>query len=347
MGTATGTRALGVVVVTGASAGVGRAIARAFARRGSSVALLARSKDGLEGARADVESLGGRALAIPCDMADEKAVEAAAEQVETELGPIDVWVNNAMVSVFSPADQMTAEEYRRVTDVTYLGYVWGTLAALKRMKPRDRGVVVQVGSALAYRSIPLQSAYCAAKHAVKGFSESIRTELINDKSNVQIAQVQLPAVNTPQFDWTRSRMPRRAQPVPPIFQPEVPAEAVVHVAMHPRRELVVGWPAMKAMLAEKLAPGVADWYLGRTGYDAQQTEEAAELGRRDNLFAPLPGDRGAHGRFDGEARGTSAHLWLSLHRAAIAVGVAALGSAALGMTAFRPRRRSFWRRLLA
>ncbi|MDB4937591.1 MAG: short-chain dehydrogenase [Labilithrix sp.] len=317
-----------VVVVTGASAGVGRAIARAFAQRGSSVALLARGIDGLEGARRDVESLGARAVVIPCDVADEEQVEDAADRAELELGPIDVWVNNAMVSVFSPADRITPDEYRRVTDVTYLGFVWGTLAALRRMKPRDRGVVVQVGSALAHRSIPLQSAYCAAKHAVKGFTESVRTELIHDRSSVKISIVELPAVNTPQFDWTRSRMPRRAQPVPPIFQPEVPAEAVVNAAMHPRREMLVGWPTVKAILAEKLAPGIADWYLGRTGYDAQQTHEAERLGRRDNLFAPVPGDHGAHGRFDDRARPRSMQLWMSLHRGLVALGLLALGTAA-------------------
>jgi NAD(P)-dependent dehydrogenase (short-subunit alcohol dehydrogenase family) len=319
-----------VVVVTGASAGVGRAIARAFAQRGSSVALLARGIDGLEGARRDVETLGGRALVVPCDVADEKQVEDAADRVELELGPIDTWVNNAMVSVFSPADRMTPEEFRRVTDVTYLGYVWGTLAALRRMKPRDRGVVVQVGSALAHRSIPLQSAYCAAKHAVKGFTESVRTELIHDRSGVKITMVELPAVNTPQFDWTRSRMPRRAQPVPPIFQPEVPAEAVVHASMHPRREMLVGWPTVKAILAEKLAPGIADWFLGRTGYESQQTPEAARLGRRDNLFAPVPGDHGAHGRFDDRALATSKQLWMNLNRGLVAIGLFALGTAAVG-----------------
>jgi NAD(P)-dependent dehydrogenase (short-subunit alcohol dehydrogenase family) len=309
---------------------VGRAIARAFARRGASVALLARGTDGLEGARRDVEALGGRALVVPCDVSDEKQVEDAADQTELAFGPIDVWVNNAMVSVFSPADRMTPEEYRRVTDVTYLGFVWGTLAALRRMKPRDRGVVVQVGSALAHRSIPLQSAYCAAKHAVKGFTESVRTELIHDRSSVKITLVELPAVNTPQFDWTRSKMPRRSQPVPPIFQPEVPAEAVVHASLHPRREMLVGWPTVKAILAEKLAPGIADWFLGRTGYEAQQTSEAARLGRRDNLFAPVPGDHGAHGRFDDRALATSTQLWMSLHRGLVAIGLLALGTVAVG-----------------
>jgi NAD(P)-dependent dehydrogenase (short-subunit alcohol dehydrogenase family) len=338
MGRAPSSKKPRVVVVTGASAGVGRAIARAFAKRGSSVALLARGKDGLEGARSDVESLGGRALVCICDVADEKQVEEAADRVEAELGPIDVWVNNAMVSVLSPADRMTPEEFRRVTDVTYLGYVWGTLAALRKMKPRDRGVIVQVGSALAHRSIPLQSAYCAAKHAVKGFTESVRTELLHDKSGVKITLVELPAVNTPQFDWTRSRMPRRAQPVPPIFQPEVPAEAIVDASLHPRREVLVGWPTQKAVLAEKIAPGVADWYLGRTGYDSQQTDETARIGRKDNLFAPLPGDRGAHGRFDDRAMSSSLSLWMSLNSGLVALGLLALGSAAVGVGVHRAVR---------
>jgi NAD(P)-dependent dehydrogenase (short-subunit alcohol dehydrogenase family) len=322
-----------VVVVTGASAGVGRAIARAFARRGASVALLARGAAGLSGAKRDVESLGGHAFVVRCDVSDETQVENAADTIEAELGPIDVWVNNAMVSVFSPVERMTADEFRRVTDVSYLGYVWGTLAALRRMKLRDRGVIVQVGSALAYRSIPLQSAYCAAKHAVKGFTESVRTELIHDHSGVKITLVELPAVNTPQFDWSRSRMPRCAQPVPPIFQPEVAADAVVYASMHPRRAMVVGWPTMKAILAEKFVPGLADWILGRTGYEAQQSEEAVRFGRRDNLFTPLDGelgDRGAHGRFDDRAHRSSVQLWLNMHRGLVALGLLALGSAVLG-----------------
>ena len=325
-----------VVVVTGASAGVGRAIARAFARRGASVALLARGVDGLEGARRDVEELGGRALVCPVDMADEALVEDTASFIERELGPIDVWVNDAMVSVFSPVAEMQPDEYRRVTDVTYLGYVWGTLAALKRMKPRNRGVVVQVGSALAYRSIPLQSAYCAAKHAVKGFTESLRTELMHEGSRVKVVMVELPAVNTPQFDWTRSRMPRRAQPVPPIFQPEVPAEAVVAAAAGTRREIIVGWPALKAIWSEKIAPWAGDIFLARTGYRAQQTDEPERAGRPDNLYRPLAGDRGAHGRFDSRAHGSSVQLWLTLHRAALAVGALAIG--ALGFVAVRRLR---------
>jgi len=287
-----------VVVVTGASAGVGRSVVREFARRGAHVALVARGVDGLEAARREVESLGGRALVLPLDVSDAEAVERAAERTERELGPIDVWVNNAMLSVFSPVAEMTAEEYKRVTEVTYLGYVYGTLAALKRMRARDRGCIVQVGSALAYRGIPLQSAYCAAKHAVQGFMDSLHAELLHEGSKVRVTMVQLPATNTPQFDWTRSRMPRKAQPVPPIFQPEVAARAIHWAAHNERRELYVGWPTVKAIIGDKLAPGLADWYLGRNGYDAQQTDEPETRDRRDNLWEPLPGDHGAHGRFD-------------------------------------------------
>src|SRR5947209_17449304 len=229
-----------VVVITGASAGVRRATARAFAREGAYIGLLARGRDGLEGARRDVEELGGRALVLPADVSDADAVERAAEAVEQEFGPVDVWINNAMTSVFSPVKEMRAEEYRRVTEVTYLGYVYGTLAALKRMLPRDRGVIVEVGSALAYRGIPLQSAYCASKHAIQGFVDSLRCELLHDKSNVRVTMVQLPAMNTPQFSWVKSRLPRKAQPVPPIFQPEVAAEAIVYASDNPRREIYVG-----------------------------------------------------------------------------------------------------------
>jgi NAD(P)-dependent dehydrogenase (short-subunit alcohol dehydrogenase family) len=339
-----------VVLVTGASAGVGRAVARAFARRGDSVGLVARGMDGLEGAKRDVERLGGRAVIAPADVADEAQLEAAAVLVERELGPIDIWVNNAMASVFARADDVSPEEFRRVTDVTYLGYVWGTLAALRRMKPRDRGIIVQVGSALAYRAIPLQSAYCASKHAAKGFTQSVRTELMHDGSSVEVVMVDLPALNTPQFDWSRSRMPRKAQPVPPIFEPEVAAEAIVHAALNPRRQVLVGWPTVKAVFAEKLAPGVADWYLARTGFEGQQTSEAASLQRKDNLFGPLPGDRGARGRFGDRAKSSSAQVWLQLHRSALAFGTAAaasaIGLAALGVAGLRARRGTWLTRLL-
>ena len=319
-----------VVVVTGASAGVGRAIVRAFAAQGANVALIARGKDGLEGARAEVEKHGGRALVLPLDVGDAGAVERAAEQVEEKLGPIDVWVNDAMVSVFAPIIDTTPEEFRRVTEVTYLGYVYGTLAALKRMKPRNEGVIVQIGSALAYRSIPLQAAYCAAKHAVKGFTESLRTELIHDKSAVHVTEVHLPAVNTPQFSWVRAKLPNKPQPVPPIFQPEMVADAVVFAALHKRREIWLAWPAVEAILAEKLVPGLADHYLAANGFKSQQTDEPIEPDRRDNLYDPVPGDHGAHGTFDKRARSGSIEWWLSRNRGPIllALGGAAFGGAA-------------------
>src|SRR3954462_5161537 len=259
-----------VVVFTGASAGVGRATAQRFAKEGACIGLIARGIDGLEGARKDVETLGGKALVIPVDVANAEQVEAAAEKVETELGPIDIWVNNAMTSVFSPIKKMMSEEFRRVTEVTYLGYVYGTLAALKRMLPRNRGVIVQVGSALAYRGIPLQAAYCAAKHAIQGFCDSLRCELLHDKSNVQVTMLQMPALNTPQFGWVKSRLPHKAQPVPPIFQPEVAAEAIYFAAHNPRREFYVGLPSEKAIVANKIAAGLLDHILARTGYASQQ-----------------------------------------------------------------------------
>src|SRR2546429_4936398 len=273
-----------VIVITGASAGVGRATVRAFARQRADVGLLARGVDGLEGARREVEAAGGRALAIPTDVADADQVEAAAERVERELGPIDVWVNNAMVSVFSPVKELPADEVKRVTEVTYLGVVYGTLAALKRMLPRNRGAIVQVGSALAYRSIPLQSAYCAAKHAVAGFTDSLRCELIHDKSKVRLTMVQMPALNTPQFSWVKSRLKHKTKPVPPIFQPEVGARAIYWAAHHGRRELYVGWPTVEAIVANKVAPGVLDHYLGRTGFQSQQTSEPENPDRPDNLW---------------------------------------------------------------
>ena len=311
-----------VVVVTGASAGVGRATVRAFARRGAHVGLLARGHEGLEAARREVEETGGRALALPTDVADANAVEAAAETVERELGPIDVWVNNAMTSVFSPVKAMRAEEFRRVTEVTYLGCVHGTLSALRRMQPRDRGTIVQVGSALAYRSIPLQSAYCAAKHAIVGFTDSLRCELRHDGSRVHLTVVHLPALNTPQFDWVRSRLPRRAQPVPPIYQPEVAARAIWWAAHRRRREVRVALPTVLAIHAEKIFPGLLDRYLGRTGYRAQQTSAPDPHDRPDNLLAPVSGDHGAHGRFDVRAHARSPELWASLHRGWLASAAA-------------------------
>lgn len=317
-----------VVVITGASAGIGRAAAQAFARHGCKIGLLARGRERLEAAALEVERLGGVALAIPTDVADAEEVEVAAARVEQELGPIDVWVNNAMTSVFAPLRQVTADEFRRVTEVTYLGFVHGTMSALRRMLPRDRGVIVQVGSALAYRSIPLQSAYCGAKHAVRGLTDSLRSELLHDRSNIHVTMVQMPAVNTPQFGWVRSRLAHKAQPVPPIFQPEVAARAIVWSATHRRRELYVGMPTVKAIVGNKVIPGLLDRYLARRGYDGQQTDEPADPDRADNLYSPVGGARiGAHGRFDSRARRRCPELWLATHRGWIALLVVVLVAA--------------------
>ncbi|MFL6123202.1 SDR family oxidoreductase [Actinophytocola sp.] len=323
-----------VVVVTGASAGVGRAVAKAFAARGDRVALVARGDAGLKAAVAEITEAGGAALALTADVTDYTALEQAADTVEQELGPIDVWVNNAFAAVFAPFLKVRPEEYRRVTDVTYHGYVHGTRIALDRMTRRDSGVVVQVGSALAYRGIPLQSAYCGAKHAIEGFTESVRCELLHDGSAVRITVVQLPAVNTPQFDWALSRMPRKPQPVPPIYQPEVAARAVVHAADHPRRrERWVGGSTMGTILANKIFPGLLDHYLARTGYKSQETADA-ETNRPNNLWAPVDAQPGsvhtAHGRFDDQAKDT-APTTSTLARGA-AAGVAALGGVAWLLT---------------
>jgi NAD(P)-dependent dehydrogenase (short-subunit alcohol dehydrogenase family) len=313
-----------VVVITGASAGVGRATARKFARHGARIALLARGTDGLEAARREVKELGGTAVVIPVDVANAEEVEAAAARIEIDLGHIDVWINNAMTSVFSPVKQMTPEEFRRVTEVTYLGCVYGTLAALKRMLPRDQGTIVQVGSALAYRGIPLQAAYCAAKHAIQGFCDSLRCELIHDKSAVRLTMLQMPALNTPQFGWVKSRLPHKAQPVPPIFQPEVAAEAIYFAAHNPRREFYVGLPSVKAIVANKVAPGLLDHFLARTGYKSQQYDGNEDPNRPNNLWQPVPGDHGAHGAFDARASNWSPQLWTSEHRAWTAMGIMAL-----------------------
>src|SRR5215467_5241406 len=302
------------VVITGASAGLGRATAREFGRHGARVGLLARGLDGLEAAKREIEELGGSAIAISTDVADAAAVEAAAARVEEEFGPIDIWVNNAMTSVFSPAKEMLPEEFKRVTEVTYLGVVYGTLAALKRMLPRDKGTIVQVGSALAYRSIPLQSAYCAAKHAIEGFTMSLRTELIHDKSRVNVTMVQMPALNTPQFGWVKSRLKFKPQPVPPIFQPEVGARAIYWAAHHSRREIYAVWPTVEAIIGNKFAPGWLDRYLAKTGFASQQTCEPEDPNRPDNLWQPLAGDHGAHGAFDSKARGRSWEVRASLGR---------------------------------
>lgn len=319
-----------VIVVTGASAGLGRAIVERFARDGSTIALIARGRERLESARRSVETLGGQALVLPLDVADADAVEQAAETVERELGPIDVWINNAMVSVYSPIKEMPAAEFRRVTEVTYLGYVNGTLSALKRMLPRDRGIIIQVGSALAHRSIPLQSAYCASKHAILGFHESLLSELIHDGSRVRTTMVQMPAMNTPQFYWAKSRLPFKTQPVPPIFQPEVGAEAVHHaVRVDVGREFLVGWPTVEAVVGEKLVPGYIDRKLGH-GYAGEETAVPADPNRPDNLWGPAPGAYGAHGPFDDRAKTFSSELWLAKRTPWLVLAGAMLVGAALG-----------------
>jgi len=315
-----------VVVVTGASAGLGRAIVRAFARQGARIGLVSRNQERLEEAKKEVESLGGHALVLPTDVSEDERVEAVAEAVEKHFGPLDVWVNNAMVSVFSPVLKMRPEEYRRVTEVTYLGTVYGTLAALRRMIPRDQGAIVQVGSALAYRAIPLQSAYCGAKHAIQGFTESLRSELYHSGSKVHITMVQMPALNTPQFEWVKSRLRGRPRPVGRIYQPEVGADAVVYAAHHRRPEIYVGYPAVEAIMANRIAPRLLDRYLGRTGFDSQQDKEPDDPNRPDNLWETVPGDYGAHGRFDGSAHDTSLQVAATEHRRSLVLTcLAALG----------------------
>ena len=319
-----------VVVVTGASGGVGRAVAHAFAKRGAHIGLLARGKEGLSDARREVESLGGKALVLPTDVADHEQVEVAAEAVEAMFGPIDVWVNDAMATVFAPFLEVTADEFKRATEVTYLGAVYGTMSALKRMVARDKGTVVQVGSALAYRAIPLQSAYCGAKFGMRGFTDSVRTELMHDGSNVWITMVQLPAVNTPQFNWCRTKLPDHPLPVPPIFQPEVPAEAVYWAAHHRRRELDVGGSTVKAIFGNKVSPRFADWYLAKTGYESQQIQDMPVNGRPDNLYEPVPDQAATHGMFDNRAHARSYQLWANTHRplvAGVLTGIAAAGVA--------------------
>jgi short-subunit dehydrogenase len=318
-----------VIVITGAAAGVGRATAKMFAEtEGAHIGLIARGMEALEGAKRDVESLGGKAIIIQCDVTDAEEIEAAAERVEQELGPIDVWVNVAMTSVFAFVRDTTAAEFKRVTEVCYLGYINGTLAALKRMLPRNRGHIIQVGSALAYRGIPLQAAYCASKHAIQGFMDSLRAELIHDKSNIVAVMVQMPALNTPQFDWCRSKLPNKAQPVPPIYQPEVAAQAIVFASKNKRREIYVGLPTVVAIMGNKLFPRLGDWYLGKTGVKGQQTSEKANHDKPDNLYEPVGGDPGAHGRFDDRAHSFSPQLWTSLHRDWI-VGGLLIGFAAV------------------
>lgn len=326
-----------VVAVTGASAGVGRASAEAFARAGANVALIARDSRRLDEARTDVERIGGNAIALPTDVADADAVERAAAEAEAQLGPIDVWVNNAMVSVFAPVKDLSPEDVRRVTEVAYLGYVNGTMSALRRMLPRNAGTIVQVGSALAYRAIPMQAAYCGAKHAIEGFTEALRCELMHDGSRVRTTVVHLPALNTPQFHWVKTAFDRHPQPVPPIFQPEVAALAIVHAARHPRREYWVGWPTARAILANRLVPGLLDRYLARRGVAAQQADWPIEPGREHNLYSSVDADLAARGEFGADARSSSAQLWLSQHRAAIAAAGSAAVAAGIAAVAVKSR----------
>ncbi|MBF6148756.1 SDR family oxidoreductase [Nocardia nova] len=325
-----------VVVVTGASGGIGRATAVAFGRRGDRVALLARGETGLAAAAEQIRRAGGTALIVPTDVAESEQVKAAAERVEQELGPIDVWVNVAFTSVFAPFDEIEPAEFRRVTEVSYLGYVYATMAALKRMKARNRGTIVHVGSALAYRGIPLQSAYCGAKHAIQGFHESLRCELLHERSGVRVTMVQMPAVNTPQFSWVLSRLPKQAQPVPPIYQPEVAARAVLYAADHPnRREYWVGGSTAATLAANAIAPGLLDRYLAKTGFDSQQTDQPRDPEQPENLWHPADGERGrdfgAHGIFDARSTEHSAQLWAGQHHGAVAAAVAGVATAALGL----------------
>lgn len=323
-----------IVAITGSSAGIGRATAVAFAQRGWRVALLARGTDGLEGARRDIERAGGEALALPVDVADHEQVEAAAARIEAHWGPIDVWVNNAMATIFCDFLRIDPRDFKRATEVTYLGTVYGTLAALKRMHARNRGTIVQVGSALAYRSIPLQSPYCGAKSAVRGFTDALRSELAHDRSAVHLTMVHLSAFNTPQFEWGRTCMTERPRPMGKILQPEVAAEAIYYASRHRRRELWVGLPAVKAILGARVIPGVLDRMLGRTAYDGQHTDEPLPPVRRDNLYEPVPGDHGAHGRFDDEAASRSWQVWADTHRW-LAVGAGFIGLWAVARLARR------------
>jgi short-subunit dehydrogenase len=320
----------GVVVITGASAGLGRACAREFAKDGYDVGLLARGIDGLEGAKKEVIQLGRKAVYIQVDVADAQAVEDAATKIEEELGEIDVWVNNAMNSVFSPVKEMQPDEYKRVTEVTYLGQVYGALSALKRMLPRDRGSIVFVGSALAYRGIPLQSAYCGSKHAIQGFFDSLRSELMHDKSKVKVCMVQLPAMNTTQFGFVKSRLPNKPRPMGRIYQPEVAAEAIVFAAEHDRREIYVGYPTVQAIVGDKIAPELGDYVLSKTAFEGQQTDQPEDPNRKNNLWEPIPGDHGAHGTFEKEATYYSPEFWISKNKYKIMTGILGIGGVLLG-----------------
>lgn len=319
-----------VVIITGATAGVGRAVAHAYARRGARIGLLARGTERLNATKREIQELGGEALEVPTDVASAEQVDSAAAAVEDAFGPIDIWINNAMTSVFAEFIDVEPDEYRRVTDVCYHGTVYGTMAALKRMLPRDRGTIVQVGSALAYRGIPLQAAYCGAKHATQGMFESLRSELIYRRASIHLTMVHLPAVNTPQFRWVRSKLPRASQPVPPIFQPELAARAILWAAHHRRRELYVGWPSTKAIVGNKVVPGIADRLLALSGYDDQMIDEPRDPARPDNLFDPVPGDPGTHGVFNGRAKANSVQYHLTTGRRWIALGAGAVAGVALG-----------------
>ncbi|WP_439883311.1 SDR family oxidoreductase [Pontibacter sp. MBLB2868] len=323
----------GVVVITGASAGLGRACAREFAKNGYDVGLLARGIDGLEGAKHEVLQMGRKAVYVQVDVADAQAVDDAATKIEEELGEIDVWVNNAMNSVFSPIKEMQPDEYKRVTEVTYLGQVYGTLSALKRMLPRDKGSIILVGSALAYRGIPLQSAYCGSKHAIQGFFDSLRSELMHDKSKVKVTMVQLPAMNTTQFGFVKTRLPNKPKPMGKIYQPEVAAKAIVFAAEHDRREIYVGYPTVQAIVGDKIAPELGDYILAKTGFEGQQTNIPEDPNRKNNLWEPIPGDHGAHGTFDAEATDFSPEFWLSKNKNKILTGILGLGGVLLGTMA--------------
>ncbi len=314
-----------VVVITGASGGVGRATAQAFARRGARICLVARGRAGLEGAKRDVERAGGEAIITQGDTSDPQTHQWAAQQAEEAFGPIDTWINVAFTTVFAPFMEITPAEYKRVTEVTYLGYVYGTQEALRHMLPRDHGTIIQVGSALAYRSIPLQTAYDGAKHAIQGFTSGLRSELIHNNSHIQLTMVQLPAVNTPQFTWGRNKLPKKAQPVPPIYQPEVIAESIYWAAHHKRRQLWVGGSTVMVIVGNKIFPGLGDWYLAKTGYKSQMRAQPRDPNQPDNLFSPVDTKRdyGAHGAFDDRSRQSSYEVWAAEHKGVLAGAAAA------------------------
>lgn len=326
-----------VVVVTGASAGVGRAVVRRFARDNCRIGLVARGIAGLERAKEEVEAAGGEALICQCDVADPSAVEQAAARVEERFGRIDIWINAAFAGVLSRFTDMDMADYERVTKVTYLGQVHGTFSALKRMVPRNRGSIVLVGSALAYRGIPLQSAYCGAKHAIQGFHDSVRSELLHDKSDVHVSMVQLPGVNTPQFDWIKTNLPKKPKPASPPYQPEIAAEAIHYAAHHRRKEITVGWPSLQAIWGDRFASSLLDRYLARTSIAGQQDSEPVSPDRQNNLYEPVSGDPGAHGRFDDQARRRSSQLWLTTHRGHLALGAGVIALAGAALSRFRSR----------